>query len=450
MLKAWGPYLALFTLALAVRAPHLGRCPEHALPLGATETERAAVSLARTGVLGNVFADDGKPSAHAAPLYPWLLAQLYRVADRCGVDPRPCQVAFVTLVTCGALCLVPVLARRAALHPGAGWAAAVLLAVLPGNRCLETTGFFEQPLLAVALPVVLLAFLALHECGWRSPPRVALAALVTGVSALLGPMFLSVGGLVLLAELLTLRGARRRVLLGAAVIVAVTALTLFPWAYRNHRELGAWVWTRGNFGLELWIGNNPGANGLTFFPGYDVCHPFVSRTEAREYRRLGEAAYMRRKGEAARAWIRANPGGFARLTALRLRWFWFPSRHMVWGDGAKWVAYVYGALTLGMLAGLFRLFRTAHPHRWLLAAVLVGFALPYLVTHVDARYRYPLCGVIDVLACDFAVRAALRLRQFADGSLLRRSGWPWKRAYFISPGATDQTTPSMPTRTSSK
>jgi hypothetical protein len=404
VVRTWTPFLAVFTLALAFRAPYLGKCAEHHLPLGVSETERAAVSLARTGVLGGIFAHDSGPSAHAAPLYPWLLARVYQIADWQGVDPRPCQVLLMTLLSCGVIGLVPLLARRGGLHPGAGWAAAVLLCVLPGNRALETTGFHEQPLLAGTVTVVLLAFMALHKRCWRSPSRVALAALLTGLSALLSPVFLSAVALVMLAEWLTLRGARRAVLLGSLVVVAGVFLILFPWAYRNHRQLGGWIWTRSNFGLELWIGNNPQATGQTFFPAYAVHHPFVSPQEAAEHKRLGELEYTRRKGKMAREWIRDHPGDFARLTARRVECFWFPNTHMVWGDGAKWVAYVHCVLSFALLAGLARLFWTRYPYRWLLLATLVGFSLPHLMTHVDVRYRYPLCGIIDLVACDFVIR----------------------------------------------
>jgi hypothetical protein len=416
MLRKAGPYLALFALALAVRAPHLAR-PRSCLALcDRTENERAAASLAHGGALGNVFAEDSGASAHLSPLYPWLLGQVYRVAPEIGIHPRRAQTTLITLCTCAGICLLPLLARRAGLQPGAGWLAALLLAVVPGNRHFETSGCHEQPLLCVGLTALLLAFVGLHEDGWRSPWRIAVTAALIGACALLGPMLLTAAALMVLADVMLPRGDRRAVLAGAVVFVVTCAVTLFPWAYRNHRVLGGWVWTRSNFGLELWIGNNPDATGKTYFTGFHIEHPFCSTREAREYSRVGELQYMRGKKEAAREWIAAHPAAFSWLTVQRVRWFWFPTESMVWWDGKTWVAYLYCTSTVGMLAGLLGLFRAGHPHRWLFLAAIVGFSLPYLLTHVDVRYRYPLCGLCTLLSCDFAVRAFFWMRRGVTSS----------------------------------
>ena len=185
---------------------------------------------------------------------------------------------------------------------------------------------------------------------------------------------------------------------------------LFPWAERNDRELGGWVWTRSNFGLELWIGNNPDATGQTYFPQFYQLHPFGNPDEQAEYKRVGELTYMRQKGSIAKDWIVANPGAFLELSARRAVWFWFPTKPMVWFDGKKWVAHLYAALTLGMVAGVVGLFWTPHPHRWLFAVTVIGFSLPYLITHVDMRYRYPLNGVCLLLTCDVVIRVVTWLR----------------------------------------
>lgn len=86
---------------------------------------------------------------------------------------------------------------------------------------------------------------------------------------------------------------------------------------------------------------------------------------------------------------------------------------MVWWDGKKRVAYLYGASTVGLLAGLIR---SGHPHLWLFLAATVGFSLPYLVTHVDVRHRYPPGGVCALLSCDFAVRAFSWMRRLVTSS----------------------------------
>jgi hypothetical protein len=44
-----------------------------------TEMERAAVSLAREGSIAHIYSAETGKSAHVSPLYPLLLAGLYRV-----------------------------------------------------------------------------------------------------------------------------------------------------------------------------------------------------------------------------------------------------------------------------------------------------------------------------------------------------------------------------------
>ena len=58
-------------------------------------------------------------------------------------------------------------------------------------------------------------------------------------------------------------------------------LACLPWAWRNYTKLGAPVFIRSNFGLELRMGNNPGA--LATFEEMDASggrylHPRVNLT----------------------------------------------------------------------------------------------------------------------------------------------------------------------------
>jgi len=68
------------------------------------------------------------------------------------------------------------------------------------------------------------------------------------------------------------------------VLVLATLLTCLPWTWRNYKTFNALVFIRSNFGLELRMGNNPGA--LATFEEMDAqgdyLHPRVDINEARK------------------------------------------------------------------------------------------------------------------------------------------------------------------------
>src|SRR5687767_5017784 len=58
----------------------------------------------------------------------------------------------------------------------------------------------------------------------------------------------------------TAQKSRRRLPVGATSLL-LTILILLPWAYRNHRVVGRWVWTTTNGGITAYDGFNPDADG---------------------------------------------------------------------------------------------------------------------------------------------------------------------------------------------
>src|SRR5262249_19553511 len=113
-----------------------------------------------------------------------------------------------------------------------------------------------------------------------------------------------------------------------------------PWVWRNHAVLGAVVPLRSNFGLELHLGNHPGASGRTGGHAGEglsepalVQHPYDNPVEVARLCRLGEVEYRRGHQREAADWIRAHPGEFAALTAARLHYDWSPTPDLWAGDG---------------------------------------------------------------------------------------------------------------------
>lgn len=405
--------LLLFCLAFGIRLVYAfaaGSMKDD----GCGEVERAALTIASSGALANIYTDTSGPSAHPAPLYPLLLGGLFHLAGSDEASRLLVQRTLGALLTALSLCLVPWVARRTGLASTAGWVAAFALALAPFNLYTETSGRFEQPAAALGLLGLVGAFAALQADRWQSAWRIALVGICLGAAALLSPVLLLVGMLMIVGELLAGAGYRRRVIGGALAMGALTAALVAPWTYRNYQELGGFVPIRSNGGLELFLGNRDGASGRTYDPGDNGPssiwgqHPSTSPREKGRLVEMGELAYMRERGRQGRAWILEHPAQFVFLCGRRLEYFWFPPADM-WGAGLANEAKSYAclALSLAMCAGLVLLFWQRHSCRWLLAAALLGGSLPYILTHVDLRYRYPVFALSTLIACDVAWRALL-------------------------------------------
>lgn len=376
------------------------------------EVLRAARSLARNGTIERLYSDESGASAHVAPLYPLLLAGLFRIfgTGAAGVLAGSICGAFAATA---AIALLPAVARAAGLSVRAGWAAAFALALLPTNFWVETSGLWEQPFAALALLALLLAFCRASAVAWKGVRPPLAVGLLLGLIALLSPALLPAGILMLAAEFVSRRGERGRVAVAALVMTAVAGLVVAPWAIRNRYALGGYVLLRSNFGLELAVGHHDKANGTTYVTGWDdpaspfrEIHPYDSAAERTRLMSVGELAYMREKRDTALRWIAAHPARTLELTLIRLRLFWFPDWDtFASGPIAPFRVGIAWLLNAGALANLAYSIFTGRRHAWLLAASLIGPSLVYVVTHVDERYRYPTYALSALLAFDLLFAA---------------------------------------------
>jgi hypothetical protein len=419
----------LFALAFSCRLAYI-LIKQTYMDLRGAELERAAACLADRDYLGNAFSDDSGPTAHVSPLYPAFLAAIYRMFGSHTPAGRLAQELAAIFMSSLGITLLPVIARRANLAPGSGWAAALVLAVLPLNLWVETSGAWEQPAAALVLIAIVFTFLALHERRWQSNGLVLLAGTLTAAAALLSPALLPAVAFMLVAEFLTRAAPRMQLLRASPLFLIPCVLFVTPWMVRNRIALGGWVALRSNFGMQLWIGNHPGSNGKSFDLAWDdrdsfiyQNNPYLSRTELLALKEVGELEYMRGKQRLGMEWIRTHPSEFAELCFQRFRLFWFPPADL-WDASAPRInelkAFCFSLFALGMFGEMIFLICTRHASRWLWPAALIGPSLVYLVTHVDARYRYPVFALAALLGCSLMMRAVHAVWNSALGA--SRSG----------------------------
>lgn len=314
------------------------------------ETVRVALSLAHHGTFADPFRLPTGPTAHMAPGFPAVLSAVYRVFGD-GMAGETVKRVLGCVVSALSYAFLPALGRACGFRAGVGIGAGLFGALIPLNRHEEVSGNFESPWAALFLMLLVYAVAAKKK------------AYLGGLGLLFSPVIAPV--------FLVFAVARRW-----WVPVAIAVLCVAPWAWRNHQQLGAWVWSRDNLGLELGLSNRDGAHAALRdnlrFGLHEASHPSHSLIEADKVCYFGEAGYNRRRLDAALAWVETHPERFAVLTLERFRCFWFPSVY-------------FGGLVLLAVYGVWR-DRSA----WIFGTVWLLFPLIYYAIQYDPRYRHPM------------------------------------------------------------
>jgi hypothetical protein len=420
-------FLFLFTIAFSVRAVYIGATTLHQTT--PWEAANAGISLARQGEFGNVFAADSGPSAHVAPVFPFVLAAVIHL---CGSwDLASSVMRLLAAISASAtIALLPQISEAIGWKRRTGGGAALILIVLPLHWRNETISIWEAPFAALVFALLLLAILRLG-CGTKGAHSEGLKfGALLGLSGLLSPPVCLAGISAFLAALATNHQKRAHLMRTAPVAFGVFGLILLPWIVRNAYVLGGFVPLRSNLGLELCIGNADGADG-----NYrSTIHRFSPISNARmlcEYRESGELAFMRRRQAEGLTWIGRNPAEFLKLCAIRARAVWFGSPDEWRGrqSARAWKCTANAIVSVLSFGGLFWLFICRSPFRFVATAAVLTFPAVYLVTHVDQRYVYPIFWLNVLLAAGF-VSGILRMLSTltANGTLGNHASFNTARA----------------------
>lgn len=391
--------LGIFLLALAFRLFLLTRVPErYLLPHTRWEAEAIAWSLATKGQFADPYALPTGPTAHHPPLYPFLVGTMWRIF---GLGTAGGHASWIMGLTLAALqcALLPWLAVRL----GVGLAAGVIVGV--GSAVVPQWPPFLEPPTALALGLLMVAFRRRWTAGVGTVSQSLLLGAGAGLAFHLQPALLTVVLGCLAFELWLLR--KTRAWRHSAAVALAAALVCVPWTWRNYTVLDGVFFMRSNFGLELRVGNHPGAvadiEDMT--RSVDSLHPRLSSTEALRVRELGEAAYMREAGAKARAWIAGHPGTYARLTGQRALAFW--TRY---NNEALYAVPATLATLLGILGAVRVLRGVTAPERAVLLIPLLTYPLVYYFVDYLPRYRMPVIWIVYLFA---AAEAWHRIRRAA-------------------------------------
>lgn len=382
------------------------------------ETGNIAFALAEGKGFSNVFRTETGPTAWLAPVYPLILAGIFKLFGVFTVRAFAAAVAFNILCS-SAACMPIFYAGKRLWGLGVAAGAAWLWAIFPNGILIPFEWIWDTSLSAFLAAVILWVTLALPEsermrdwCGY---------GLLWGFALLTNPALGALLPFLLVWAATSAHGARRATWSKAGLAAVVTILCCIPWMARNYVAFHRFIPVRSNLAFELWSGNNdvfdPDARG-----GRRVMTRFE---EVRRYAQIGETGYMREKRELATAFIETHPALEVRLTWRRILNFWLgtdaPLRsfretnsNLIRGILAANPVSAAGAF-LGILALWWKRRKAAraqlaaaengeqrdnHKRRDAvlpLAAYPVIFPLLYYVTHAYLRMRHPIDPVVMLL-----------------------------------------------------
>jgi len=382
-----------------------------AVAMFSQETGSIAQALATGKGFSSPFGKDTGPTAWLTPVYPLLVAGIFRVF---GIVTRASffAVVFLNALFSSSVCLAIFHAGKRVAGQSVATGAAWLWAIFPNAVIVPFEWVWDTSLSALLAAVILWATLKLAESArlrdWCAYGLLWGFTLMTNPS--LGTLLPFLLGWAAYRAGREIRFASVKLALAAA---GIAILCCVPWTVRNYVAFHRLIPLRSNFPLELYIGNNENYAPHAPWP------PKISKErELFRYFRIGEIAFMDEEERKALAFMRANPGVEVKLTAARFVAFWTglmnPWQEFVAADSllVRVLLVCSTATAFGGLLGMLALLWKRSPYAFPLPAYLVVYPCLYYVTHSNLRYRHPIDPVV------------LLLIAITVGSLFKRSSEP--------------------------
>jgi len=400
-------FLWLLPLSLALQIAAIGILHQYRVRPGNDNFEfgwemgRIARSIAQGHGFSSPYEGQTGPSAWEPPLYPYLMAGVFRVF---GIYTHASAWVLLTINSVFAtLTTIPIffIAHRTFGERVAKWSA-YAWALNPYMWYWSIHWLWDTTFTPLLLTCIFLVALKLQDWpGWRGW---ALFGALFGVGALANPtmlMFLPFCGLWIWRQRYR-RGLRSfaGVVLSSVVFFAV----LSPWTIRNYAVFGRFVFLRDDFGLQVRLGNGPCADGMLMA----YLQPNLNNLELEKFQRMGELAYAASCKRQAYDWIRANPGRFAVISTKRFFYYWNGVPRPTSSTApVDFRTSAFLATSVLAIWGLLHALRQKRPAAWLFAGLLLLYPSTYYFVYPHARYRHPIEPELTMLIV-FLILEAMR------------------------------------------
>ncbi len=344
-----------------------------------------------------------------APLYPYLLALLYKISG----TSIAFAILFQQIIGTGTAVLVYLLARQFFV-PRVSLLAGVLAALY------WPLVYFAGDLLIVTLIVFLDVLALILLVKWMRTGRTGLAlaaGLVLGLSAIARPNILILLPVLPLAFYLFERGGAsagvsRRWLRGTLLVYAAAVCIVLPVVVRNYIVGQDIVPIASQAGVNFYIGNNPHSDGRTaivpgtrwdWWGGYEDAIRMAETAKGRSLKPSEVSSYYFGQGF---AFVFGSPDRSIPLLARKSGLFWAGGER----SNNKYIYFFWHESGLGKiplpgfwlvaplgLAGAVLLWRRRRDF-WLLYLFVASYMLGVIAFFVNARFRLPIIPVLIVFA----------------------------------------------------
>jgi 4-amino-4-deoxy-L-arabinose transferase-like glycosyltransferase len=362
----------------------------------AREYERIAKSIITGQGFSSPYPIPTGPTALMGPVYAYVLAGVFKLF---GAFTTASTFAALTLnnLMSSLLCLpIYLIARRsfgAKIAVWSGW----IWAYYPHSIAGSNAWIWDTVLGTLLLTLLVLYTLNLERTSsymaWLGYGLLWAVAALTNANVLSTLPFF--GGWIFLRQ-----WKARTLRLGPIVVSSLVFLIgVTPWILRCSQIYGRFVGFRGNFGLEVIVGNSSD----TSRPSNWNETPGSNLAALQEFQRLGEPAYMAEKQREAMGVIESRPLWYAGQTLRRILYTWTN----VWQFPPPWTfdevglpnALMYTIFSVLAFIGLGWAIRNRLEETIPLLIPLIFFPIVYYLTHQDdGRFRHPIDPVVIIFA----------------------------------------------------
>lgn len=356
------------------------------------EMGRIARSIALGQGFGNPYGGSTGPTAWEPPLYPYLMAGVFKLFGVYSVASAWVLLSINSLFT--ALTSIPVffIARRT-LGERLALCTAWIWALLPYEMYWSIHWVWDTTFGPFLLALIFLTVLELQE--WRGWKGWAIYGALWGIAGLSNPSllaFLPFSGLwVWYRRYKNAMPSLGGVILASAMFFAV----LSPWVIRNYHTFGRLVMVRDDFGLQFRLGNGPDADGML----RAYMQPNLNVLEFESFRSLGEVAYEKRCRKLAFDWVQQNPGRFAVVSLKKFFYYWNgvprPTNSTAPVD---FRSSAFLASSVLAIWGLVLAVKKKMPGAVLFLCLVLSYPTVYYFIYPHARYRHPIEPELLILA----------------------------------------------------
>jgi hypothetical protein len=360
------------------------------------ETGRIARSVAEGRGFGNPLFEDTGPTAWITPVYPCLVAGVFKLL---GIYTKASAIVLVSLnALISSIACIPIffIARRSFGERVGKWSAWTWV-FFPYAIYFPVERIWETWLATLLLCLAFLATLNLEPDSRLS--QWASWGALWGILGLTSPSALAV--LPFLAAWLIYRRVQsgRRWFVPNLAAAAVFVVIVSPWFIRNYEVFHRVIPFRDNMGLVLRLGTK--ADGL-HWAHYEL-GPWHNDQEWQEFKQLGELHYMDHKKQQAVESIRAYPGWFVWASLRRAVYLWtgywsLDRAYLVEEPLDPPNIFLCTTLTVLALLGLWRALRADFARHLPYALVLFSFPLVYYITSPEVYYRRPIDPFFVILS----------------------------------------------------